>query len=214
MIVSEFQGLDGRFLPGRHWRPHAPFRDRDYLVREYGERRRSAAEIASEHGVTAGAIEQWLRKHGIPRRSVAQARAVKHWGPAGAANPMFGKTGAANPRYVDGSSPSRQRALVSALGRQFTQSILARDGFRCVRCAAGKAGKRSLHVHHIAPWAGNQQLRFDPANVVTLCRSCHQWVHSRENTGRAYLIELSTDYRALAVDRLTADAPLLTEIAA
>ena len=37
---------------------------------------------------------------------------MKHWGAVGAANPMFGRTGALNPRYVDGSSPERQRGYV------------------------------------------------------------------------------------------------------
>ena len=177
----------GRFLRGTHWRAHAPFRDCEYLAREYVEFGRSAAEIAAEHGVTENAIFHWLHRHNIPRRTIAQARKIKRWGSVGEANPMFGKTGAANPRYVDGSSPERQRMYVQAIGRDFLKSVMARDHFCCRRCGSGKTGPRSLHVHHIRPWAGNPDLRFDESNALTLCRDCHSWVHSKSNIGREFL---------------------------
>jgi thymidylate synthase (FAD) len=100
---------------------------------------------------------------------------------------MHGRTGALNPRFVDGSSPERQRLYAQGEGRSFIAAALARDGYRCRRCDAPKAGCRSLHVHHIKPWAGNEALRFDSKNVVTLCRTCHSWVHSRANVEREFL---------------------------
>lgn len=178
---------NGQFIPGTHWRPHAVFREHAYLLREYVQRQRSAADIAAEHGVTEGAVLHWLHKHGIPRRSVSQARAVKHWGAHGESNPMHGRTGKANPRFVDGSSPERQRAYASAGGKAFLRSVFDRDGYRCRRCGRGKSGPRGLHAHHIKPWAGNEALRFDVGNVVTLCRHCHEWVHSRANSGGEFL---------------------------
>lgn len=177
----------GQFKKGTHWRPHAVFRERNYLLREYVGQGRSAADIATGHGVTEGAILFWLTKHGIPRRTVSQVRAIKHWGSSGAANPMFGKIGALNPRYVDGSSPERQRAYVSAVGREFLRSVLARDGYRCVRCGSGKKGPKGLHAHHVKPWAGNESLRFELTNAVTLCRSCHGWVHSKANVHQEFI---------------------------
>jgi hypothetical protein len=108
---------NGWFKPGQHWRPHGKHRERDWLHREYVEKGRSTGEIAAELGFTDAAVIFWLRKHGIPRRSVSDARALKHWGASGEANPMFGKVGAANGRYVDGSSPERQRMYVQAAGR-------------------------------------------------------------------------------------------------
>lgn len=65
--------------------------------------------------------------------------------------------------------------------------MLARDGYKCRRCAAPKAERKSLHVHHIKPWAGNEALRFDMENALTLCRCCHQWVHSKSNIEREFL---------------------------
>jgi hypothetical protein len=128
-----------------------------------------------------------LAKHGIKTRSVSEARAKKHWGLSGPRNPMYGRRGKDCPTYIDGSSPERQRLYGQVIGREFLCFILARDSYRCLRCGAGKTGKRSLHVHHVKPWAGNPELRFDPSNVVTLCRKCHHWVHSKRNLGREFL---------------------------
>lgn len=102
-------------------------------------------------------------------------------------NGMFGRTGSKNPRYVDGSSPERQRMYVRGEGREFLREVLKRDAYSCQRCGARKIGPKSLHVHHIKPWAGNPSLRFDKSNVVVLCRACHGWVHSRDNVNREYL---------------------------
>ena len=177
----------GQFLKGEHWRKPRPHWQKQWLVDEYVTAARSTGDIAAECGCTDANIIRWLRKHGIARRTVAQARAIKHWGAVGSNNPMHGKTGAANPGYVDGSSPERQRMYAQGEGKAFVRSVLARDGYRCRRCKAPKAGAKSLHVHHIRPWAGNEVLRFDASNAVTLCRTCHQFVHSKANTEREFL---------------------------
>ena len=181
------RAADGRFLKGSHWRPAAPHWGAVWLREQYEGLGRSAGDIAADAGTTDKAILYWLKKHRIQRRNVSQARSIKHWGATGEANPMHGKTGAANPRYVDGSSPDRQRMYAQGEGRAFLRAVLARDGYRCRKCSAPKVGLKSLHVHHVKPWAGNEALRFDPANAVTLCRSCHQWVHSKANTAGEYL---------------------------
>lgn len=175
------------FKPGQHWRAHGKHRERDWLLAEYVEKGRTVGDIAKGLGLTEVALTFWMRKHGIGRRSTSEVRALKKWTVAGAANGMFGRTGSANPNYVDGSSPERQRAYVQAIGRAFLRAVYERDGYRCMRCAEPKGEPRSLHAHHIVPWAGNETLRFDLANAVSLCRSCHSWVHSRANTERAYL---------------------------
>lgn len=176
--------VKGRFAKGTHWRPRRAHWDRAWLEREYTTNLRSAANIASEVGCRESNIDYWLAKHSIPRRSISEVRAKKHWGVRGPANPMFGKRGALNPNYVDGSSPERQRLYARSEGRTFLRSVYERDGFKCVRCASPR---RTLHAHHIKPWAGNAALRFDSTNVVTLCNVCHAWVHSNKNVAREYL---------------------------
>lgn len=177
----------GRFLKGTHWRPCKPHWDRDWLDEQYTVLGRSTGDLAAECECTDANIIYWLRRHGIARRSISEARALKRWGATGEANPMFGKTGAANPRYVDGSSPERQRMYAQGAGKAFVRDVLKRDGYRCRRCGAPKAGRKSLHVHHVKPWAGNEALRLDRENAVTLCRMCHSWVHSNGNVRREFV---------------------------
>lgn len=181
------RNTNGQFLKGHHWRKPKPHWSFQWLEREYLAKQRSAAEIAEEVGCKENNIHYWLHKHGIRTRTAAQVRAVKHWGVSGPDNPMFGRCGKQNPRYVDGSSPERQTAMAGHSGKQFRAAVLSRDNYSCVRCGKGKAGPRSLHVHHLKAWAGNPTLRFNPENAVTLCRGCHNWVHSRKNTEREYL---------------------------
>jgi hypothetical protein len=52
--------------------------------------------------------------------------------------------------------------------------ILERDNYRCTWCSSVGA---NLNVHHIIPWSVDEQKRFDPNNLVTLCVSCHMKVH-------------------------------------
>lgn len=52
--------------------------------------------------------------------------------------------------------------------------IFGRDNYTCLAC-----GARGNHLaaHHILPWAQCKELRYDPANLVTLCKECHGQLH-------------------------------------
>jgi len=177
----------GRFKKGSHWRQRKPHWDREWLHEQYTALGRSTGDLAAECGCTDANLLYWLKRHGIDRRSIAQARALKHWGVSGEYNPMHGRTGDANPRYVDGSRPERQRLYAQGHGKAFIRGVLKSDGYRCRRCASAKTAPKSLHVHHIKTWAGNPTFRFAVDNAVTLCRACHSWVHSRANVEREFL---------------------------
>lgn len=73
------RAANGQFIKGAHWRPKAPHWEAAWLREQYVELGRSTGDIAAEAKTTDAAILYWLKKHGIPRRSVAQARAIKHW---------------------------------------------------------------------------------------------------------------------------------------
>lgn len=184
---SDRETATGRFRKGAHWRPHAIFRERAYLTAEYVKKSRSTGDIAREHGVTDAAVLFWLRKHGIPRRSISDARKAKHWGVSGAANPMHGRCGSKNPRWIDGSSPERQRMYARSFWKELVLTVYRRDGFKCLRCASPHGKGNRLHTHHVKPWAGNPDARFDLRNIVTLCDRCHRWVHSKRNVHNEYL---------------------------
>ncbi len=49
-----------------------------------------------------------------------------------------------------------------------------RDKNICLAC--GERTKNAA-AHHIEPWALNRELRYDSANLVTLCKECHSQFH-------------------------------------
>lgn len=58
--------------------------------------------------------------------------------------------------------------------KRFKTLIRERDGFKCRRCGVAQATlPQALHVHHIDFSKTNN----DPANLVSLCPSCHRVVH-------------------------------------
>lgn len=169
----------GRFRKGRHWRNRQPFWEKSWLETEYIEKQRSSAEIAAEFGLRDTAIQYWLHKHGIPTRTVGEARAIKHWGVAGPDNPMYGRTGSANPNWNGGCSHERQSVYARAMWKALAKKIMARDDYRCQKCAAKHDQQHKLQVHHIKPWSKHPELRFEEENLLTLCQTCHKAEHSR-----------------------------------
>src|SRR5262245_57040758 len=111
----------GWFRKGTHWRPHVIFREKPYLEGEYLGKGRIESDIAAEHGVTENAILFWLTKHAIPRRTMREVRQRKYWGATGAQNPMHGRCGAQNPRWIDGSSPERQRLYAQSFWKELVR---------------------------------------------------------------------------------------------
>lgn len=57
---------------------------------------------------------------------------------------------------------------------------LDRDHYKCVLCGATKS-KDNIEVHHIMPFAKYVDLRFDVSNGMTVCETCHEWIHSSKH---------------------------------
>lgn len=180
----------GQFVKGHHWRPTQPFRDRDWLSREYVELGRSTGDIARQFGVTDAAILFWLRRHGIARRDVSAARKMKRWGTAGESNPMWSRRGELNPNWKGGVTPERQAFYVSDEWKAACRVVWRRDKATCQRCGLYRADRPDMpfHIHHIVSFA-IAELRATPSNLVLLCEACHQFVHSRRNVAREHLPE-------------------------
>lgn len=119
-----------------------------------GEGRRHSAETRARISVIARGPKPWLR---------------------GERNGMAGRTGARNPNWRGGTSPERQRLYAGSAWRQLRRIVIARDEV-CVSCGSST----SRHLHHVKPWATYPDLRFDPENVVLLCRPCHHDIHRKE----------------------------------
>ena len=58
--------------------------------------------------------------------------------------------------------------------RRLRERVLRRDGYRCRRCGATSR----LEVHHRYYLRGHMAWQYPMRALVTLCRDCHEWVHT------------------------------------
>ncbi|MFC6875481.1 HNH endonuclease [Halobellus marinus] len=81
----------------------------------------------------------------------------------------------------DADAADRRPRGSESLPADVRTAVLERDGYRCQvcgRCGPEQGGLATLHVHHIE--RGPDSVDEDaPANLTTLCRSCHNWVHQQ-----------------------------------
>ena len=61
--------------------------------------------------------------------------------------------------------------------RAFRTGVLKRDGHKCVFCGS----EENICVHHIIPFAKNNELTIDKSNGQTLCVACHMGVHGKKH---------------------------------
>jgi len=55
-------------------------------------------------------------------------------------------------------------------------SIFQRDFFTCQQCGDSRGG--NLHAHHIFPFSKFHELRLSLNNGITLCKLCHELLHT------------------------------------
>lgn len=142
-----------------------------------------------DHWTQKGIPNAFLGKHhsAETRKILSEKASIPKPWLRGSRNGMYKKNGDSNPNYKDGSSPERQRLYAGSEWKEVQRQVYKRDNYHCVRCGSPKRGWRGLHAHHIKSWAGNPELRFKLSNIVTLCKDCHNWVHSRANNKMEYL---------------------------
>ncbi len=76
-----------------------------------------------------------------------------------------------NPVWT-GEHGSKQRG--GAFYLRWRKAVRKRDGGKCQGCDATD----HVEAHHIDTWANAPERRFDIANGVLLCRTCHLRAHS------------------------------------
>ncbi len=96
--------------------------------------------------------------------------------------------GVVNPNYKDGSSSERDCMKATKRYKELLRAVYARDDYTCARCGCRGSGAGQLNAHHRRAWAGNREARFDADNLVTLCRRCHEWVHSNANVDHMFVV--------------------------
>ena len=75
-----------------------------------------------------------------------------------------------------GISTEERRMRMSDKYKEWRMKVLKRDNFTCLSC---KQRGEKLHAHHIDSFAKFSEYRFDISNGVTLCKSCHLFLHSK-----------------------------------
>jgi hypothetical protein len=175
------------FIKGQHWRLKQPYWDYSWLYHEYVENRKTVPDIAKEWSVTNAAIYFWLRKFGIPRRTISEARQIKHWGLSGENNGMYGKKGEKSPNWKGGVTPERQAFYASPEWARAVRYVWKRDAGYCQRChRKSRKVPSNFHIHHRITF-GIKDIRANIDNLVLLCPKCHYWVHSKLNTKGEFL---------------------------
>lgn len=157
-----------------HYRKDAPYKSREWLHQQYVDNRKSMDEIATECNVNATTIAHALARAGIQSRDASDSKVGRF-------------DGNKNPAWRGGVTPERQRLYKQGRWVEIVKHIYRRDRYTCQRCNSPGKGARKLHAHHIKSWADHPDLRFDASNLITLCRQCHEWVHSKANTHGEYL---------------------------
>jgi 5-methylcytosine-specific restriction endonuclease McrA len=75
--------------------------------------------------------------------------------------------------------------------KEVRKKVLKRDGHCCQMpdCES----KKKLHVHHIIPWSKAAYLRFDPSNLITLCKKCHESIKDMEHIYQSIFMRIVRD---------------------
>lgn len=177
-----------QFKKGQHWRKRKEFSDKEWLIQEYVDKKRSCGEIAKQFGVTDSAIIFWLKKHNINRRIISESRKVKYWGLSGVDNPMWNKKGELNPRWKGGITQERQLFYQSQEWKLACKKVWERDKATCQRCKLQREDDMGMlfHIHHVVSFV-NKELRSDVNNLILLCEVCHRWVHSKKNINGEFI---------------------------
>lgn len=76
--------------------------------------------------------------------------------------------------------------MVKDVTKKVRLEVYERDGGMCRLCK-----RQGEHIHHIIPRSRAKSLINEPSNLIVLCASCHNLVHSNMKYWIPYLKELN-----------------------
>ena len=167
----------------------ALYQDKEWLQRQYSEKRRNINDIAEDCGVSYHTIRKWLIRHELTEEGRGRfSEGSAPWnrdltyglGP----RQLSEEWKEANRRSRSGPASNFWRGASSAernaIGRWTTQvahKVHAENEWTCQLCTERAA---ELHCHHIVPvWADESKAR-DIDNLTTLCAPCHREIAGNE----------------------------------
>lgn len=104
----------------------------------------------------------------------------------------LGQSGSNNHYWKGGVTPEKQLFSGSKEWKICCKNIWKRDNATCQKCSEKfNHTQKTFEVHHIIPFT-HKETRLDESNLVLLCRDCHMWVHSNENTNKEFIKTPST----------------------
>jgi hypothetical protein len=159
-------------------------------LKDFGIPTRSRAETIQQNAWWNIGKEHWNKGKKRPQKTkeaISKSRTGKKYpNLAGKNNGMYGRTGKENPNWKGGVTPERQKLYVSEKWKEIIKTIFRRDNYRCAVCGGTS---RNLHAHHIKTWADYPENRLDIDNLITVCKKCHHWIHSKKNKNKDFLYE-------------------------
>lgn len=92
-----------------------------------------------------------------------------------------GKKGGRPKKHSDEALKAAQKDRNSEAYKEWRDAVFKRDNYTCQMCGSVE----DLHAHHKMDFVEYPALRFDINNGMTLCRSCHNEVHSKPSDNQA-----------------------------
>jgi transposase/5-methylcytosine-specific restriction endonuclease McrA len=73
----------------------------------------------------------------------------------------------------------KERIALTGEEKKWRKKVYNRDDYSCQIChdRSQKGSPIELNAHHIKSWKDYPESRFDINNGITLCKSCHLWIH-------------------------------------
>ena|SRR3990167_4647165 len=156
------------------------FKDKNFLYKKYVLERKSLPTIAKEMNCGHDCVSNWLKRHGIKRRTISEAltgtKKPAYMIPIFRERARKQFKGEKNPNWKGGVSSRNHSFRTSVDYRIWQRAIWERDNYTCALCPSWSKPQ----AHHIKPLWHSWKLRLDMNNGITLCKSCHEKIRGKE----------------------------------